>query len=148
MIIICIRCPGRCFVSLLFKTMLLMAFNGIHEPQGRLSMWHGTATSPFSCIGGWCAVHLAISSRASCSRIRLSSARHACLCRFIWLAKQKTPFHGRSRRALERIFKALNAWRQLSSPVELIKLKSAFIKACQPFGNQALSRCEATMKAT
>jgi thioredoxin-related protein len=67
---------------------------------------------------------------------------------FSRLAKQKTPFHGRSKRALERIFKALNAWGQLSSPAELINLKSAFIKACLPFGDQALSRCEAIMKAT
>jgi hypothetical protein len=67
---------------------------------------------------------------------------------FAQLAKQKSPFHGRSRRALERVFKALNAWGQVSSPAELIRLKSSFIKVCVPFGKEAISRCEAIMKTT
>ena len=67
---------------------------------------------------------------------------------FSQLAKQKTPFHGRSRRALERVFKALNSWGQVSSPAELIRLKSAFIKVCMPFGKEAISRCEVIMKTT
>ncbi|WP_456404077.1 thioredoxin family protein [Thiolapillus sp.] len=67
---------------------------------------------------------------------------------FTQLAKQKTPFHGRSKRALERVFKALNAWGQVSSPAELTQLKNAFMETCQPFGAQAMSRCEAILKAS
>ncbi len=67
---------------------------------------------------------------------------------FAELGKQKTPFHGRSKRALERVFKALNAWGQVSSPAELIEIKRAFINTCMPFGKEAMARCEAIMKAT
>ncbi len=67
---------------------------------------------------------------------------------FAELAKQKAPFHGRNRRALERVFKALNAWGQVSSPAELIELKRAFIDVCLPFGKDAMERCEAIMKAS
>ncbi len=67
---------------------------------------------------------------------------------FAELRKQKTPFHGRSKRALERVFKALNAWGQVSSPAELIELKRAFINTCLPFGNEAMARCESIMKAS
>ena len=67
---------------------------------------------------------------------------------FAELAKQKAPFHGRNRRALERVFKALNAWGQVSSPAELIEIKRAFIDVCLPFGGDAMERCEAIMKAS
>ncbi len=67
---------------------------------------------------------------------------------FAELAKQKAPFHGRNRRALERVFKALNAWGQVSSPAELIELKRAFVNTCLPFGKDAMERCEAIMKAS
>ncbi len=67
---------------------------------------------------------------------------------FAELAKQKAPFHGRNRRALERVFKALNAWGQVSSPAELIDIKRAFIDVCLPFGKDAMERCEAIMKTS
>jgi len=67
---------------------------------------------------------------------------------FAELAKQKAPFHGRNRRALERVFKALNAWGQVSSLAELIELKRAFIDICLPFGKDAMERCEAIMNAS
>ncbi len=67
---------------------------------------------------------------------------------FSQLEKQKAPFHGRSKRALERVFKALNAWAQVSSPAELIEIKRAFINTCLPFGKEAMERCESIMKAS
>ena len=67
---------------------------------------------------------------------------------FSQLKKQKAPFHGRSKRALERVFKALNAWGQFSSPAELIEIKQAFIQSCLPFGEEAMVRCESIMKAS
>ncbi len=67
---------------------------------------------------------------------------------FSQLEKQKAPFHGRSKRALERVFKALNAWAQVSSPAELIEIKGAFINTCLPFGKEAMERCEFIMKAS
>ncbi|WP_457666825.1 thioredoxin family protein [Thiolapillus sp.] len=67
---------------------------------------------------------------------------------FSQLEKQKAPFHGRSKRALERVFKALNVWGQVSSPAELIEIKRAFINTCLPFGKEAMERCESIMKAS
>ena len=67
---------------------------------------------------------------------------------FSQLKKQKTPFHGRSKRALKRVFKALNAWGQVSDPAALMELKHAFIETCLPFGDTALMRCKAIMKAS
>ena len=67
---------------------------------------------------------------------------------FAELGKQRTPFHGRSKRALERVFKALNVWGETSRPAQLIELKRAFISTCQPFGNEVTERCESIMKAS
>ncbi len=66
---------------------------------------------------------------------------------FALLKTLKTPFHGRSRRALERVFKALNSWGELTSPAQLIHLKSVFVQACLAHGKQAIARCEHIMKA-
>jgi thioredoxin-like negative regulator of GroEL len=67
---------------------------------------------------------------------------------FAELAKQKTPFHGRSKRALERVFKALNTWGETSRRAELIELKRTFINTCRLFGSEATARCESIMKAS